>query len=84
MAKAMADAIAPDGIRVNAVVPGILDTHLPRANPGIAEGFRQRTPLRRLGRPEGIGDAVAWPGPDMSSYVTGIAPLVDGGLLSVV
>ena len=87
MAKALADALGPDAIRVNAVCPGTIDTHLLRTNPGIAaasEGFRQRTPLRRLGKPSEIGDAVAWLGSDMSSYVTGIALLVDGGLLSVI
>ncbi len=87
MAKALADALGPDGIRVNAVAPGTIDIHLLRTSPGIAEaaeGFRQRTPLRRLGRPEEIGDAVAWLGSDLSSYVTGIALLVDGGLLSVI
>ncbi len=87
MTKALADALGPDGIRVNAVAPGTVDTHLLRTSPGIAEaaeGFRQRTPLRRLGRPEEIGDAVAWLGSDLSSYVTGIALLVDGGLLSVI
>lgn len=87
MAKALADALGPDGIRVNAVAPGTIDTFLLRNSPGIAEaaeGFRQRTPLRRLGRPSEIGDAVVWLGSDMSSYVTGIALLVDGGLLSVI
>lgn len=87
MAKAMADALGPSGIRVNAVAPGTIDTHLLRTSPGIAEaaeGYRQRAPLRRLGRPEEIGDAVAWLGSDLSSYVTGIALLVDGGLLSVI
>lgn len=87
MAKALADALGPDGIRVNAVAPGTIDTHLLRTSPGIAEaaeGFRQRTPLRRLGKPSEIGDAVVWLGSDMSSYVTGISLLVDGGLLSVI
>ena len=87
MAKALADALGPEGIRVNAVAPGTIDTHLLRNSPGIAEaaeGFRQRTPLRRLGKPSEIGDAVVWLGSDMSSYVTGIALLVDGGLLSVI
>jgi NAD(P)-dependent dehydrogenase (short-subunit alcohol dehydrogenase family) len=41
-------------------------------------------PQRRLGKPSEIGDAVVWPGSDLSSYVTGIALLVDGGLLSVI
>jgi NAD(P)-dependent dehydrogenase (short-subunit alcohol dehydrogenase family) len=87
MAKALADALGPDGIRVNAVCPGTIDTHLLRTTPAIAEaseGFRKRTPLRRLGKPSEIGDAVAWLGSDLSSYVTGIGLLVDGGLLSVI
>jgi NAD(P)-dependent dehydrogenase (short-subunit alcohol dehydrogenase family) len=87
MAKALADALGPDGIRVNAVCPGTIDTHLLRTTPGVseaAEGFRRRTPLRRLGQPSEIGDAVAWLGSDLSTYVTGIALLVDGGLLAVI
>ncbi|WP_115576220.1 SDR family NAD(P)-dependent oxidoreductase [Xanthomonas campestris] len=86
MAKAMADALGPTGIRVNAICPGTIDTALLRNTPGVAEaseGFRKRTPLRRLGKPSEIGDAVVWLGSDMSSYVTGIALYVDGGLLSV-
>lgn len=86
MAKAMADALGPADIRVNAVCPGTIDTALLRNTPGVAEaseGFRRRTPLRRLGKPSEIGDAVVWLGSDMSSYVTGIALYVDGGLLSV-
>jgi len=87
MAKSLADALGPDGIRVNAVAPGTIDTHLLRTAPGIAEaaeGFRLRTPLRRLGQPSEIGDAVAFLGSDLSSYVTGTALLVDGGLLAVI
>jgi len=87
MTKALADALGPDGIRVNAVAPGTIDTVLLRTSPGIAEaseGFRKRTPLRRLGKPSEIGDAVAYLGSDLSSYVSGIALLVDGGLLAVI
>lgn len=87
MAKALADALGPDGIRVNAIAPGTIDTELLRATPAIAaasEGFRQRTPLRRLGQPSEIGNAVAFLGSDLSSYISGIALQVDGGLLSVI
>lgn len=87
MAKSLADALGPDGIRVNAVAPGTIDTELLRTSPGIAEaseGFRKRTPLRRLGQPSEVGDAVAYLGSDLSSYVSGIALLVDGGLLAVI
>lgn len=78
MAKSLADALGPDGIRVNAVAPGTIDTELLRTSPGIAqasEGFRQRTPLRRLGKPAEVGDAVAFLGSDLSSYVSGTALL---------
>lgn len=87
LAKALADAFGPDGIRVNSVAPGAIDTHLLRSTPGVAEaaeGFRLRTPLRRLGKPSEIGDAVAWLGSDLASFVTGISLLVDGGLLAVI
>ncbi|WP_262913791.1 SDR family oxidoreductase [Rhizobium halophilum] len=87
MAKSLADALGPYGIRVNAVAPGTIDTELLRTSPGIAEaseGFRKRTPLRRLGQPSEIGDAVAYLGSDLSSYVTGTVQLVDGGLLAVI
>jgi NAD(P)-dependent dehydrogenase (short-subunit alcohol dehydrogenase family) len=87
MAKALADALGPDGIRVNAVCPGTIDTHLLRTTPDIAraaEGFRERTPLRRLGKPSEVGDAVAYLGSDLSSYITGTALIVDGGLTSVI
>ncbi|MCY1745317.1 SDR family oxidoreductase [Ensifer sp. SL37] len=86
MAKSLADALGPDGIRVNADAPGTIETELLRTSPGIAEaseGFRKRTPLRRLGQPSEVGDAVAYLGSDLSSYVSGIALLVDGGLLAV-
>ncbi|MEV4599861.1 SDR family oxidoreductase [Amycolatopsis sp. NPDC049253] len=86
-AKALADALGPDGIRVNAVCPGLIDTEMLRATPGVADGTearRLRTPLRRLGRPAEIGDAVAWLGSDLSSYVSGIELPVDGGLISVI
>ncbi len=85
LAKSLADALGPDGIRVNAVAPGAIDTVLLRASPGIAEaseGFRRRTPLRRLGQPSEVADAVAYLGSDLSSFVTGHALLVDGGLLA--
>jgi NAD(P)-dependent dehydrogenase (short-subunit alcohol dehydrogenase family) len=87
LAKSLADALGPDGIRVNAVCPGVIDTHLLRTTPGVSdaiEGFKQRTPLRRLGQPSEVGDAIVWLGSDLSSFVTGISLLVDGGLLSVI
>jgi len=87
MAKALADALGPDGIRVNAVCPGLVDTRMLRTTPGVSaatEAFRQRTPLRRLADPAEIGDVVAWLGSDLAGYVTGVALPVDGGLTAVI
>lgn len=87
MAKSLADAFGPAGIRVNAVCPGVIDTHLVQTSPAvgaIAKSFVSRTPLRRLGQPSEVGDVVAWLGSDLSSFVTGANILVDGGLSSII
>jgi len=87
LAAALADSFGPDGIRVNAVCPGIIATALVAQSPDVsaaAEPMRQRTPLRRAGKPEEIGDVVAWLGSEFSSYVTGAAIPVDGGLTAVI
>jgi L-rhamnose 1-dehydrogenase len=87
MAKSLADAFGPAGIRVNAVCPGVIDTHLVQTSPAIgalAKSLVARTPLRRLGKPSEVGDVVAWLGSDLSSFVTGANILVDGGLSSIV
>jgi L-rhamnose 1-dehydrogenase len=87
MAKSLADALGPDGIRVNAVCPGVIDTQLLRgpvaaSTVDVGAAMIQRTPLRRVGQPSDIGDVVAWLGSDLSSYVSGVALPVDGGLLA--
>jgi L-rhamnose 1-dehydrogenase len=87
LVASLADAWGPEGIRVNAVCPGLIDTALVSSSPGVAAAFdslRQRTPLRRLGKPSEVGEVVAWLGSDYSSYVTGVSFPVDGGLLSVI
>ncbi|MCC8457302.1 glucose 1-dehydrogenase [Photorhabdus aegyptia] len=82
MVAALADAFGPSGIRVNAVCPGLINTALPLSSPEVAkmfDGLRERMPLRRLGEPEEIGNAVVWLGSDLASFVTGVSLLVDGG-----
>jgi L-rhamnose 1-dehydrogenase len=87
MAASLAAAYGPDGIRVNAVCPGLIETTLSQSHPELAatfDAFVQRMPLRRFGRPDEVGDAVAWLGSDLSSFVTAIALPVDGGQLGVI
>lgn len=84
LTKAMAIALAPLGIRVNAVGPGTIDTPL-LENVIRDETFRtkvlSRTPLGRFGRPEEIAAIVAWLASDEASYVTGTTVFADGGRL---
>ncbi len=87
MTRSLADAYGPDGIRVNAIAPGSIETELLRSSPGVAdvtEGFRQRTPLRRVGQPREVANAVVFLGSELSSYITGVILPIDGGLLAVI
>ena len=84
LTKAMAVALAPHGIRVNAVGPGTIDTPI-LAGVIKDKAFRakvlSRTPLGRFGRPEEIAAMVAWLASDEASYVTGTTLFADGGRL---
>jgi len=84
LTKAMAIALAPQGIRVNAVGPGTIDTPLIE-NVIKDKAFRakvlSRTPLGRFGRPEEVAAIVAWLASDEASYVTGTTIFADGGRL---
>jgi NAD(P)-dependent dehydrogenase (short-subunit alcohol dehydrogenase family) len=84
LTKAMAIALAPQGIRVNAVGPGTIETPL-LAGVVKDEAFRKkvlsRTPMGRIGQPEEIAAIVAWLASDEASYVTGTTVYADGGRL---
>ncbi len=71
------------GIRVNAVAPGIIEAggweKRFNANPSIRDDWGGAIPVGRTGRPEEIGEAIAWLASDLSSYVTGVVLPVDGG-----
>jgi NAD(P)-dependent dehydrogenase (short-subunit alcohol dehydrogenase family) len=76
---------ATDGIRVNAICPGLIDT--PMFRNAAAEGadwseITKRCPMYRFGKPSEIADATMWLLSDQSSFVTGQTISVDGGLLS--
>ena len=82
LTKAMAIALAPHGIRVNAVGPGTIETPLIK-DVVKDEAFRQkvlsRTPLGRYGQPAEVAAIVAWLASDEASYVTGTTVYADGG-----
>ena len=82
LTKAMAVALAPSGIRVNAVGPGTIDTPLIK-DVVKDEAFRtkvlSRTPLGRFGAPAEVAAIVAWLLSEEASYVTGTTVYADGG-----
>jgi NAD(P)-dependent dehydrogenase (short-subunit alcohol dehydrogenase family) len=74
---------AADGIRINAVCPGIIDTEMIRrfgdTRPGGRDGLIADEPVGRLGKPEEIASAVLWLCSDDAAFTTGTALVVDGG-----
>lgn len=83
--ESFAGYFGPDGVRVNTVHPGLVETamvteNIPLVGSKFEEQLVDQTPLRRLGEPGEIGDVVAFLASDMASFVTGSEILVDGGM----
>lgn len=75
--------LAPYGIRVNAVAPGIVKTRLSQFltdDPVEGPTYLKRVPLRRFARPADIAEAVLFLASDAASYITGEQVVVDGGV----
>lgn len=82
LTKCMAQQYASEGIRVNAVLPGPIDTPLLRASFDTDEAIKvsmQKNPMKRIGLPEEVANVVAFLASDEASYVTGGTYTVDGG-----
>jgi len=77
----LAGEVATEGIRVNAVRPGLIDTeiHASGGQPDRIERLRERVPMRRGGRADEVAAAILWLLSDQSSYVTGALLDVGGG-----
>ena len=77
----LAREVATEGIRVNAVAPGLVDTDLHAANgePGRLQRLMPSIPMQRAGRPEEIAEAVVWLLSPAAAYVTGAILEVGGG-----
>jgi NAD(P)-dependent dehydrogenase (short-subunit alcohol dehydrogenase family) len=86
LTKALAGKWAGDGIRVNAIAPGWIETEMTdglRADAARAEGIMARTPMKRWGKTEEVGALVRWLLSDEASFVTGAVYPVDGGYLAM-
>lgn len=82
MTKALAREVAPSGITVNCIAPGVIDTSM---NSGFDEetinALKEETPVGRIGTPEEIAKAVLFFANDSSSFITGQVLGIDGGFI---
>ncbi|MEC9069297.1 MAG: SDR family oxidoreductase, partial [SAR324 cluster bacterium] len=79
--RGLAQEVAEDGIRVNAVRPGVIETdiHASGGEPGRVERIKDTIPLKRGGQPEEVAKAIMWLLSSDSSYTTGSLLEVSGG-----
>jgi NAD(P)-dependent dehydrogenase (short-subunit alcohol dehydrogenase family) len=81
LTRSVAAEVGPDGIRCNAVAPGIILTKWVEKNMGGSVARQvDHTPLRRLGKPEDVAAGIAFLASDDASFVTGEALTISGGL----
>lgn len=84
MTRALAIELAPDGVRVNAICPGYIDTPMVQAENNATGGqvhefIRRTTPLGRVGTVEECGSAILYLASSLASYCTGTIFSNDGG-----
>lgn len=82
--KTLAQETANEGIRVLAIAPGAIKTPINKdvwSNPDTLADLDQKIAMGRLGKPEEIGNVVAFMASDLASYITGETLVVDGGML---
>jgi len=87
MSESLAVELAPLGITVNVIAPGVIDTPMvheqdKELSEDVMKEILQRVPLKRIGRPEEISAAVVFLASEEASYVTGATLYVDGGWLA--
>jgi NAD(P)-dependent dehydrogenase (short-subunit alcohol dehydrogenase family) len=85
--RALAAELGKDGVRVNAIGPGLIETPLNEkvrtSNPELVRIFLDHTPLGRAGKPEDIVGPAIFLASDLSAYVTGSIIMADGGYRSI-
>jgi NAD(P)-dependent dehydrogenase (short-subunit alcohol dehydrogenase family) len=83
LARAMAREFGPEGIRINCITPGLIETDITQGklSPEQKKEISQTIPLNRLGRADDVAGACVFLGSDLSVYCTGITLDVNGGML---
>ncbi len=84
LTRTLAQAWAEDGIRVNGIAPGLVDTKMTKVttdHPKRLAASVARIPLRRLGTPQDMAGAALFLASPLAAYVTGHTLVVDGGLI---
>jgi NAD(P)-dependent dehydrogenase (short-subunit alcohol dehydrogenase family) len=85
LTRSLAIDHGPDGVRVNCVAPGLIDTPMAdwiRTDPARLAEWEATVPARRIGRPEDVADAVAFLASPRAGYLQGSVLRVDGGVLT--
>ena len=80
LTRELAMELGPDGIRVNAINPGVIETAMTTEDEEVAGTMVEEIPLRRDGKPEDVADVALFLASDESAYVSGHNLVVDGGL----
>jgi 3-oxoacyl-[acyl-carrier protein] reductase len=81
-AKSLAKELAPSGIRVNVVSPGVIDTDMMKVySDEDKKELAEETPLGRLGKPEDVAETVFFLASEQASYITGQIIGINGGFL---
>jgi NAD(P)-dependent dehydrogenase (short-subunit alcohol dehydrogenase family) len=87
LTRALAAELGKDGVRVNAIGPGFIETPLNEktraGNPELVKVFVDHTPLGRTGKPEDIVGPAIFLASDMSAFVTGTIVMADGGYRTI-
>ena len=86
LTKALAAAWAKDGIRVNAIAPGWIETELTsalRADEARGQVILDRTPMNRWGKPDDLAGAVRFLASEQAAFITGVILPIDGGYLTL-
>ena len=82
LTKVAASQYTSQGVRVNCVAPGSVDTPQMRGSTASTQNFQQREeshPMGRVGQPEEIANLILWLASDEASYVSGSTYIIDGG-----